>query len=257
MLELEAIKQKPFQHQSKILPMELRKALISLFQSLLTYCFFLGLSYVIGRFIEIPIDISYVIVFLFGFIGIVLKVDDEKLKKTTYIPLLRHHFSIMYKINTRIGQSAQENTVKAAFKFVFGMVFLGFYFFWMNLLLATIKYLLSLAMPIEDPFRFLEAFIALLGAGVMAYILWFVALIKDIRKMTFWRSFGLIFKLYTLFQAFCIWVGIESLFLYLSPPYRGYIFPFLGLAGGFFGLLGILLLIIFIGNLGTKKETAS
>ena len=149
--------------------------------SFLSWIVIFGIGYVIGLYINIPIEISYGFILLFGILAIVIDLDDSKMHWLKQVPLLRHHFSIMHRINRKIGDSAQAGNVKGAFKFLWGMVALIFYLFWINVLINLIKYALSFSLPETDPLRFIESFIALFGAGVSAYIVWLKAFYADFR----------------------------------------------------------------------------
>ncbi|UYP46891.1 hypothetical protein NEF87_003176 [Candidatus Lokiarchaeum ossiferum] len=239
---------------------EKRKPFYSILISIITYGFFLGIGYIIGLFFEIPAFISYSIFFLFGFLAVAVDIPDDKMKILKQLPLLRRHFSLMHRVNQKLGDSAQEGNLKSAFKFVIGIISITLYLFWMNIMIISIKYLLNLTIGTEDPFRFTEAFFSLLGAGIMAYFVWLKAFYKDnIRIKTlfssgnlsgkiksFSKSISLGMKLMMIFFGYLIFVGALSLFLLGTSFYNEYLLIFLYGCAGFWIFLSLLLLLIFL-----------
>ncbi|MCF2139233.1 MAG: hypothetical protein K9W44_04185 [Candidatus Lokiarchaeota archaeon] len=234
--------------------------------SILSYLFFLGLSYVISQYIEIPLIISFALYYLFGAIAVLIKIEPNRLKKLKNVPLLRKHFSMMYKINIKIRESFDKGTIKGSFSFATGMIYLILYFAWLNFLLATIKYIISFIYPISNPFQFIEAFWCLLGAGMMAFIKWMNILIqhqskaKELlksdeshRKIKFIGS-QLSFRvgLYIIVSAYINWALGLIIFLLASPFFNDYFLSFLIGAGFFLIILLILLLLIIL--IGTPKQ---
>jgi len=151
--------------------------------SIVSYVVLLGIGLVVGYFIKIPIEISYSLLFIFGILAVALNLDEKKMHWLKQIPLLRHHFSLMHRINQKIGESAKTGTLKEAFKFLIGMIMLIIYLFIFNLFIILVRLILSLGLPETDPFKFIEAFVSLIGAGITAYLVWLIAFYKEIRKL--------------------------------------------------------------------------
>lgn len=249
----------------------------SVFISIITYIFFLGIGYLVARFIQIPSVISYSIFLLFGVLAVAIDIPDDKMKWLRRIPLLRRHFSMMHRVRQKIGISAKEGKISSAFKFVVGMVVVILYLFWMNVMLISIKLLLNLTVfnltiNYDDPFRFNEAFLSLLGAGFIAFLIWMRAFHRDYKRMkTFFKSqsrkdqarsvgkgVSTGFKLYTLFIGYILWFAGEFLFMLGSNSlYPEYIPHLLIGMGSFFILLIIILIFIVImtksGDIHTMK----
>ena len=233
---------------------------LSILISILTYGFFLGVGYVIGLYIEIPATISYAIFFGLGVLAVAISIPEEKMKILKQVPLLRRHFSLMHRVNQNLGESAQEGTVKSAFKFVVGIIMISLYLFFMNLLLISIKYLLSFAIDDQDPFRFTEAFFSLLGAGIMAYLVWIKAFHKDNLRIkslfssgkisgklkSFSKSISLSIKIMTIIVGYFVWVGSSFLFLYGTSFFAEYYLMFLISCGVFGVFLITLVILIFL-----------
>jgi hypothetical protein len=232
---------------------------------ILSWIILFAIGYVIGLYISIPIEISYGLILLFGILAIVIDLDESKMRWFKQVPLLRHHFSIMHRINRKIGDSAQAGNLKGAFQFLWGMITLTFYLFWMNVLLNLIKYALSFSLSEIDPLRFIESFIALLGAGVMAYIVWLKAFYHDFahiknlasskkikEKMKSIGKFAtFLVKLYTLGWTYSIWMGGEILFLYISDE-----MALLGIFAIFAAIFFVAIIIILIGIVFLTKSAA-
>ena len=231
--------------------------------SILSWIVIFGIGYVIGFYIHIPIEISYGLILLFGILAIVIDLDDSKMRWLKQVPLLRHHFSIMHRINRKIGDSAQAGNVKGAFKFLWGMVALIFYLFWINILINLIRYALSFSLPETDPLRFIESFIALFGAGVSAYIVWLKTFYSDFVRIKSLssskkikqkvKSIGkfatFLVKLYTLGWTYSIWMGGEILFLFISNE-----MALLGIFAIFAGLFFVIIVLILLGIIFLSKS---
>ncbi|MBN2156752.1 MAG: hypothetical protein JW776_11985 [Candidatus Lokiarchaeota archaeon] len=235
--------------------------------SLLTYSGFLGLGYVIALFIAIPQVISYAIFLVFGILAVAIDIPDEKMKWLKLIPLIRRHFFMMHRVRRRIGIAAKEGKLTSAYKFAVGMILVIGYLFFMNLAIISIKLILHFTIDFSDPFRFTEAFLSLLGAGVTAYIIWLrsfhreykhtLTLIKfkseKFRERTknvtkgVAKGFSLVLKLYILFISFIIWLTGECLFMLGTPFFTDYITYFLlGTVGFFAALVLSLIFIVFL-----------
>jgi len=174
----------------------------------------------------------------------------------------------MHRINKKIGDSAQSGTLKGAFQFLWGMIILIFYLFWINVLLILIRLALSLSMSEVDPFKFLESFFALLGAGIMAYIVWLKAFYHDFvrikslagskkikEKMKSIGKFAtFLMKLLPLGWTYAIWMLGEVTFLYISKE-TDIISTFLAYAGLFFVIITLILIgIIFLSKSAPKRS---
>lgn len=195
--------------------------------SIVSYVILLGIGLVAGYFIKIPIEISYSILFVFGILAVALNLDEKKMHWLKQIPLLRHHFSLMNRINQKIGESAKAGTLKEAFKFLIGMILLIFYLFLINIFIIFIRLILSIGIPETDPFKFIEAFVTLIGAGITAYIVWLLAFYREMKRLKELRSskkiikkmksglgfVNFLLKLIPLSLAYLIWIGGEILFM--------------------------------------------
>jgi len=235
---------------------KLREILISL----ITYAGFLGLGYIIALFIEIPQVISYSIFLVFGILAVAIDIPDEKMKWLKLIPLVRRHFFMMHRVRRRIGIAAKEGKLISAYKFAVGMIIVIAYLFFMNLAIISIKLILHLTINFSDPFRFTEAFLSLLGAGVTSYIIWLWAFHRDykytitivkfqsrsfkeqIRTVT--KGFSLALTLYILFISYIIWITGEFLFMLGTTFYPDYFYYFLMGVGGYFIILVLSLIFI-------------
>jgi len=195
--------------------------------SIVSYVILLGIGLVAGYFIKIPIEISYSILFVFGILAVALNLDEKKMHWLRQIPLLRHHFSLMNRINQKIGESAKAGTLKEAFKFLIGMILLIFYLFLINIFIIFIRLILSIGIPETDPFKFIEAFVTLIGAGITAYIVWLLAFYREMKRLKELRSskkiikkmksglgfVNFLLKLIPLSLAYLVWIGGEILFM--------------------------------------------
>ncbi len=195
--------------------------------SIVSYVILLGIGLVAGYFIKIPIEITYSILFVFGVLAVALNLDEKKMHWLKQIPLLRHHFSLMNRINQKIGESAKAGTLKEAFKFLIGMILLIFYLFLINIFIIFIRLILSIGIPETDPFKFIEAFVTLIGAGITAYIVWLLAFYREMKRLKELRSskkiikkmksglgfVNFLLKLIPLSLAYLVWIGGEILFM--------------------------------------------
>ena len=234
-------------------------------RSILTYGFFFGINYVISQYISIPTVISFIFYMIFGGVAVLLTMNPDTLKKLKNVPLLRKHFSMMYKINIKIRDTFTAGTLKGSFKFAGSMLSLVFYFAWLNLLLNTMKYLASLIIPdIQNPFQWVEAFFCLLGAGLIAFVKWFVFLVNHQKetknllksdasrlkiksKFTFLgKQFSFIVALQVLGTAYLIWAGGLVIFLITSSYSVQFLVPFVIGAGLFFAILVVSLLLTMV-----------
>ena len=136
----------------------------------------------------------------------------------------------------------------------------------MNLAILSIKVILYYSIGYtadydpNDPFRFTEAFLSLLGAGITAYIIWLNSIRKEykqmrimFRKRTFkdtirsvGLSFTLIAKLYILFISYLIWMGGEILFFIGTIYYPTYFSILLYGGIGYFIILIISLILAVV-----------
>jgi hypothetical protein len=136
----------------------------------------------------------------------------------------------------------------------------------MNLAILSIKVILYYSIGYtadydpNDPLRFTEAFLSLLGAGITAYIIWLNSFRKEYKKMrtmlrkrtfkdtmrSFGKGFTLIAKLYILFISYCIWMGGETLF-FIGTTYYPAHFRILLLGGSGFFLILLFSLIAIVG----------
>ena len=198
--------------------------------SIISYLVLLGIGLIIGYYVKIPIEISYAILFIFGILAVALNLDEKKMHWLKQIPLLRHHFSLMNRINKKIGESAKAGTLKNAFKFLIGMIMLILYLFLFNIFLILIRLILSIGVSDTDPLRFVEAFITLIGAGITAYVVWLIAFYKEIKRLKK-KEFGslkkklitkmksglgfvnIYIKLIPLSIAYLVWITGEILFM--------------------------------------------
>ncbi len=235
--------------------MEKKPVIWRLLASLVVYIFFFGVSFVIAQFFQFPKEVSYGLFFVFGGLAVIIRIDPDNLKKLRHVPLLRRHFSMMYKVNHHIGQAVEEGSFKSSLRFALGMIFLIFYFAWINFWLNTIRYLLSLFMEIDNPlYRWMEAFFCLFAAGLVAFILWiqkliqkqntlissldasnFVTRLKLLRKQF---SFGITWI--TLILAYLFWIGGLTLFLVISQEFLAYALYF---------FIGSLVFLVIIGSI--------
>ncbi len=251
---------------SKKMTIRINEKLRSIVISLITYAFFVGIGFIIAIFIEIPIYVSYPIYFVFGILAVAIDIPDEKMKWLKLIPLFRRHFLMMHRVRMRIGVSAKEGKLSSAYKFAGGMLIVIIYLFFMNLAVITIKLILHFAINYADPFRFTEAFLSLLGAGITAFIIWLNSFRKDYKKMrsmiksrTFKekahsvvKGFSWMARFYILFISYAIWVIGEFLFFLGTIYFKFFPYLFLG-AGGFFMILVIsLILIVYFTKPGVK-----
>ncbi|QEE14705.1 hypothetical protein DSAG12_00519 [Promethearchaeum syntrophicum] len=231
--------------------------------SIVSYVILLGIGLIVGYFVKIPIEISYAILFIFGILAVALNLDENKMHWLKQIPLLRHHFSLMNRINKKIGESAKAGTLKEAFKFLIGMFMLILYLFLFNIFIILIRLILSIGIPDTDPLRFVEAFITLIGAGITAYVVWLIAFYKEI-KMLKKREVGslkkkimkkvksglgfvnIYLKLIPLSLAYLVWITGEILFM-LGSNLAGIALIVYILGGTLYGLLIICIIcIIFL-----------
>ena len=246
---------------SKKMTIRINEKLRSIFISIITYAFFLGIGYVIALFIEIPQYISYPTFFLFGILAVAIDIPDEKMRWLKLIPLFRRHFLMMHRVRLRIGVSAKEGKLSSAYKFAGGMLIVILYLFFMNLAVISIKYILHWTINYSDPFRFTEAFLSLLGAGITAFIIWLTSFHRDYKKMrsmfktrdfkekarSLTQGFSWLVKFYILFISYLIWIVGESLFMIgtqFFPEYFGYML--LGAAGFFVVFVISLILIVYL-----------
>ena len=231
--------------------------------SIISYVILLGIGLFVGYFVKIPIEISYSILFILGILAVVLNLDEKKMHWLKQIPLLRHHFSLMNRINQKIGESAKAGTLKEAFKFLIGMLMLILYLFLFNIFLILIRLILSIGIPDTDPLRFIEAFITLIGAGITAYIVWLITFYREIKrlkknelgsfkkkiikKMKSGLGFVNIFlKLIPLSLAYLVWVIGEILFM-LGSNLAGIALIVYIIGGTLYGLLIVCIVcIIFL-----------
>lgn len=232
----------------------------SMIQSIFSYLFFLGLSYVLSQYIHIPLEISFLLYFLFGAIAVLIRIQPKRLKLLKNTPLLRRHFGMMYKVNTKISESFEKGAFKGSLKFSAGILYLIGYFTVFNLIIITFKYILSFFIEISNPFQFIEAFFCLLGAGMIAYGKWMVIFAKiqaesrrslhseqKNRRLKYFGkqiSFGV--GLWIIFSSYFNWVGGLIVFLVISPFFSQFILPFLIGVGFFFILMVISLLLLLI-----------
>ena len=226
---------------------------------IISYLVFLGIGLIVGYFIKIPIGLSYSILFVFGILAVALNLDEKKMHWLKQIPLFRHHFSLMNRVNQKIGESAKGGTLKEAFKFLIGMIMLILYLFLINIFIILIRLILSIEMPETDPFKFIEAFVTLIGAGITAYIVWLLAFYREMKRLKELRSskkivkkmksgFGFakfLLKLIPLFFAYLIWIGGEILFMLGSDLAEIAVIVFV-LGGAFFGILIICMVCIIL-----------
>lgn len=250
--------------------MEKKTSIIRILLSLLLYFFFLFLGYVIAQYIIIPIQISYALFFLFGLLAPVIQIKSENLKKLRYVPLLRRHFGLMYRIHRILVQTLDEKTLKGALKFTLGIIFMIFYIGWMNFLINSFRYLLSFVITIETPFsRWMEAFFGLLGAGIVLFLLWFQKIVKKQkmikktlkststnRRLRFIGSeLSLGFTILSLASSYLVWIVGLGGFLLLSVNFRQFFTLFLYCSLFLFGFFMILLILILaIVSARSKKK---
>ena len=253
---------------SKNLTIKINEKLRTIIISVITYAFFLGIGYLIALFIEIPQYVSYPVFFIFGVLAVAIDIPDDKMRWLKLIPLFRRHFLMMHRVRLRIGVSAKEGKLSSAYKFAGGMLIVIFYLFFMNLAMISIKYILHLTINYADPFRFTEAFLSLLGAGITAYIIWLNSFHREYKRMrTIYRApsfknkiqsvskgFALIAKLYILFISYIIWIIGECLFMWGTVFFPDYFTYMLLGAAGFFVILVISLVLIMA---FTKPESPS
>ncbi len=253
---------------SKKLTIKVNEKLRTIIISVITYAFFLGIGYLIALFIEIPQYISYPVFFIFGVLAVAIDIPDEKMRWLKLIPLFRRHFLMMHRVRLRIGISAKEGKLSSAYKFAGGMLIVILYLFFMNLVMISIKYILHWTINYSDPFRFTEAFLSLLGAGITAYIIWLNSFHREYKRMrTMYRApsfknkirsvskgFALITKLYILFISYIIWIIGECLFMLGTAFFPDYFTYMLLGAAGFFVILVISLVLIMA---FTKPESPS
>ncbi len=227
--------------------------------SIVSYVILLGIGLVVGYFIKIPIEISYSILFVFGILAVALNLDEKKMHWLKQIPLLRHHFSLMNRINQKIGESAKAGTLKEAFKFLIGMILLILYLFLINVFIILIRLILSTGIPDTDPFRFVEAFVTLIGAGITAYIVWLMAFYREmkrlkelgsskkiIKKMKSGLGFvNFLLKLIPLSLAYLVWIGGEILFMIGSDLVEIAAIVYV-LGGAFYGILIVCIVCIIL-----------
>ncbi|MHA1521270.1 MAG: hypothetical protein ACTSRK_13885 [Promethearchaeota archaeon] len=242
------------------------------YRSIITYGFFFGINYVISQYISIPSAISFIFYVIFGGVAVLLTVNPETLKKLKNVPLLRKHFSMMYKINTKIRETFIVGTLKGSFKFAGSMLSLVFYFAWLNLLLNTMKYLASLIVPnLQNPFQWVEAFFCLLGAGLIAFIKWFVFLVNHQKEAKLMlksdtsrlkvkskikfvgKQFSFLVALQVLGTAYIIWAGGLTIFLLTNPDSAQFLLQFLLGVGIFFAILVVSLLLMLVLIAATQK----
>ncbi|MHA1109556.1 MAG: hypothetical protein ACTSRE_00530 [Promethearchaeota archaeon] len=251
---------------SKKMTIRINEKLRTILISVITYAFFLGIGFLIALFIEIPQYISYPIFFIFGVLAVAIDIPDDKMKWLKLIPLFRRHFLMMHRVRLRIGISAKEGKLSSAYKFAGGMIYVILYLFFMNLAVISIKYILHFAINYSDPFRFTEAFLSLLGAGITAFIIWLTSFYRDYKKMrsmlksrdfkkkarTITQGVSWIVKFYILFISYIIWIVGESLFMIGTQFFPEYFWYMLLGAVGFFAVLVItLILIVFMTKPGT------
>ena len=243
---------------SKTMTIRINEKLRTILISVITYAFFLGIGFLIALFIEIPEYISYPIFFIFGVLAVAIDIPDDKMKWLKLIPLFRRHFLMMHRVRLRIGISAKEGKLSSAYKFAGGMIIVILYLFFMNLAVISIKYILHLTINYSDPFRFTEAFLSLLGAGITAFIIWLTSFHRDYKKMrsmlksrdfkakarSITQGVSWIVKFYILFVSYLIWVVGESLFMIGTRFFPEYFWYMLLGAVGFFTILVITLILI-------------
>ncbi len=245
---------------SKKLTIKINEKLRTIVISVITYAVFLGIGFLIALFIKIPQYVSYPIFFTFGVLAVAIDIPDEHMKWLRLIPLLRRHFLMMHRVRLRIGISAKEGKLSSAYKFALGMLILILYLFFMNVALISIKLILHLTINYSDPFRFTEAFLSLLGAGITAYIIWLNSFRREYKKMrnnyksqllkdkvrSVTQGFALITKLYILFISYMVWIVGEFLFMLGTMFYPAYIKYFLFGGIGFFVVLAICVILIVL-----------
>ena len=251
---------------SKNLTIRINEKLRTVIVSIITYAFFLGIGYLIALFIDIPLYISYPIFFIFGVLAVAIDIPDDKMRWLKLIPLFRRHFLMMHRVRLRIGVSAKEGKLSSAYKFAGGMLIVILYLFFMNLAVISIKWILSLTINYSDPFRFTEAFLSLLGAGITAYIIWLHSFHRDYKRMragfktrslkekvrSVTKGFALFAKFYILFISYIIWAVGEFLFMLGTSFFDDYYsYLLLGVAGFFAILVISLILIILLDKTGT------
>jgi len=237
-----------------------KKSMIYRIFSVVSYVILLGIGLIVGYFVKIPIEISYSILFIFGILAVALNLDEKKMHWLKQIPLLRHHFSLMNRINQKIGESAKAGTLKEAFKFLIGMILLILYLFLFNLFIILIRLILSIGIPEIDPFRFVEAFVTLIGAGITAYIVWVIAFYREmkrlkglasskkiIKKMKSGLGFvNFLLKLIPLSLAYLLWITGEILFM-LGSDLAGIALIVYVFGGAFYGVIIVCIVcIIFL-----------
>jgi len=246
-----------------------KKSTIYRIFSVVSYVILLGIGLVVGYFVKIPIEISYSILFIFGILAVALNLDEKKMHWLKQIPLLRHHFSLMNRIHKKIGESAKAATLKEAFKFLGGMIMLILYLFLFNIFIIVIRLIVSIGIPETDPFRFIEAFVTLIGAGITAYIVWLVAFYREIKrlkkkklgsikkkimkKMKSGLGFvNILLKLIPLSLAYSVWITGEILFM-LGSDLVGITLIVYILGGIIYGILIVCIVCII---LFTKAPTS-
>lgn len=257
---------------SKNLTIRINEKLRTVIISIITYAIAVGIGFLIALFIEIPNYISYPIFFIFGVLAVAIDIPDEKMRWLKLIPLFRRHFLMMHRVRLRIGVSAKEGKLSSAYKFAGGMLIVILYLFFMNLALISIKLILHFVIDYSDPFRFTEAFLSLLGAGITAYIIWLNSFHRDYKFMrtgyktrnlkvkvrSIAKGFGLFAKLYILFISYIIWAIGEFLFMIGTPFFIDYyVYLLLGVAGFFTILVVSLLLIIYLTKPGDTLPVES
>ncbi len=247
-----------------------KKSTIYRIFSIVSYVIFLGIGLVVGYFIKIPIEISYSILFIFGILAVALNLDEKKMHWLKQIPLLRHHFSLMHRINQKIGESAKAGTLKEAFKFLIGMILLILYLFLINVFIIFIRLILSIGIPEIDPFRFIEAFVTLIGAGVTAYIVWLMAFYREMKRLKGLASskkiinkmksgFGFVnflLKIIPLSLAYLVWITGEILFMFGSDLVEIALIVYV-LGGAFYGVIIICIICIILLTKASKLTEKS
>ena len=257
---------------SKNLTVRINEKLRTVIISVITYLFFVGIGFLIALFIEIPQYISYPVFFIFGVLAVAIDIPDDKMRWLKLIPLFRRHFLMMHRVRLRIGVSAKEGKLSSAYKFAGGMIIVILYLFFMNLAVISIKLILHFTINYSDPFRFTEAFLSLLGAGITAYIIWLHSFHRDYKRMrtgfktrslkekvrSVTKGFALFAKLYILFISYIIWAVGEFLFMLGTPFFADYyIYLLLGVAGFFVTLVISLLLIVYLTKPGHNTPVES